>query len=91
MYENMVKEKINLKREYCCVNCGLIWFDEKTSINLGIICPECNNDGQRHDLSIFACDTTGWFYASEGAVASLKLRNKKIHYSKDHPWYGKEQ
>lgn len=80
-----------MKREYCCTNCGLIWFDEKMSLNENVVCPECNNNGQKHDLSIFPCDTTGWFYASEGAKESLKSRGKKIHYAENHPWFGKEE
>ena len=80
-----------MKREYCCVNCGLIWFDEKMHLGEGVICPECSNTGANHEFSIFACDTMGWTYASKGAVDSLKNRGKKIHYHKNHPWHGKEE
>lgn len=80
------------KREYCCVNCGLIWFDEKLGLSKGVICPECSNDGNiyGHDKGLFACDTLAWFYANEAAVSMLKKRGKKIHYHKEHPWYEEE-
>ena len=76
-------------REYCCANCGLIWFDEKTRISSGVECPECGNDGTNKGefKGLFYCDSFGWFYASEGVVTDLKAKGKGIHYHKDHPWY----
>lgn len=81
-----------LEREYCCVNCGLIWFGEKVLVNEKG-CPECGNDGNKygHDKGLFACDTLAWFYASKGAVNMLKERGKKIRYHKEHPWHMKDE
>lgn len=71
-------------REYCCPECGLIFFAETTVAN-GTICPECNNDRTKRGL--FACDSMGFVYEYDEIVVDLKERGKKIHYAKDHPLY----
>ena len=78
-----------VRREYVCVRCGLVWFDEKLGLSQGVICPECNNDGNSDVLEerIFAFDTLTWFYTCIEAKDSLKSRNKRIHYHKNHEWY----
>jgi hypothetical protein len=77
-----------MTREYCCTECGLIWFDNKP-ITSAVECPECKNTRGNLSKGIYACDTTGWAYMAENAVNDLKARGKKIHYHKEHPWHGK--
>lgn len=69
------------KREYCCSNCGLIWFGEYPR-EKG--CPECSEE-----TGIYACDTFGFIYATDGIKEKLKVMNKAIHYAKDHPYFNK--
>lgn len=71
-------------REYCCSHCGLIWFGI-WDMGKYDSCPECKNE-QNNEYPIYACDTFGWAYVSEGVVTDLENRGKKIHYHKDHPW-----
>ncbi len=71
-----------MKREYCCPMCGLIWFAESTD---KIICPECENSNEK--MGVYACDTFGYCYASESIKEHLEKRQRKIHYSKEHPYY----
>ena len=80
------------KREYCCANCGLIWFKEnalgyKTHITE---CPECNHNN-RTTGDIYAVDTMGYFYAAKAIEEDLRNRNKAIHYDKEHPYYEKNK
>lgn len=70
-----------MRREFCCSKCGLIWFGEENVLRADK-CPECNTNED-----IYACDTFGYAYASEGIVKSLKERGKNIHYAKDHPYF----
>lgn len=78
-----------MNREFCCTNCGMIWFD--TNMNASqVTCPECGKKNSQLLFCIYPCDSMGWFYASENAVKELHKRGKKIHYHKDHPWHGKE-
>lgn len=75
------------KREYCCSNCGLIWFSE-TVPGQSIICPECKDN---HEESIvYDCSSTTYAYHHEIIEENLKLRGKKIHYHKDHAKLQKE-
>lgn len=74
-----------MRREFCCSECGLIWFGEE-NISRVDECPECNaNQG------IYACDTFGYAYASESIVNNLKERGKSIHYAKEHPWFDRNK
>lgn len=73
-----------MNREYCCSRCGIIWFDKSMSTN-NAVCPECENVSSEYP--IFACDTLGWFYASEAVEEELKSRDRKIHYHKSHLFY----
>lgn len=73
-----------MRREFCCSECGLIWFD-KENIPRADNCPECDTS-----QGIYACDTFGYAYASEGIVNRLREYGKIIHYAKDHPYYGKK-
>lgn len=75
------------KREYCCNECGLIWFDETTTANT-TTCPECGNSN-RNGL-IYACDSMGFVYAYNSIVNRLKEKDKRVHYAKDHPYYNKK-
>lgn len=77
-----------MTREFCCHNCGLIWFDNEPIANK-IECPECNNTMNKKGLS--ACDTFGYCYAYDGIVKGLIKNNAKIHYAKEHPYYNKIQ
>ena len=82
-----VGEKMGYKREYCCSNCGLIWFQDYQPGGT-IECPECNKNN-RTDRGIYACDTMGYAYATKAIEMDLKESNKEIHYAKDHPYYDK--
>ena len=44
---NIINER---KREFCCAECGLIWFDIMSFEKI-ITCPECNSN------NLYACDT----------------------------------
>lgn len=72
---------LKYKREYCCCECGLIWFAETTTVNT-TSCPECKSKGE-----VYACDSMGYAYAHGSILRSLKERGKEIHYHKDHPYY----
>lgn len=72
------------KREYCCSECGLIFFAETTVAN-ETICPECNND--RTKKGLYACDCFGYVYAYGEIVKELEESGKSLHYAKDHPLY----
>lgn len=75
------------KREYCCANCGLIWF-EKYEVGKKVECPECHHNN-RTTGDIYAVDTMGYLYAAKAIEMDLKARGKKIHYAEDHPYFGK--
>lgn len=77
------------KREYCCCECGLIWFAETTTVNT-TICPECKSADKKMG-GIYACDSMAYAYAFGDIKKSLSERKKEIHYHKDHPKYQKEQ
>lgn len=79
-----------MKREYVCTACGMIWFANTFSTN-EVICPECSNSNNKLELPIFACDTTGWFYASESAEKYLNGIGKDFHYHENHPWHNKKE
>jgi hypothetical protein len=65
-----------MRKEYCCTQCGLIWFDKNSN---EIECPECAN----HAIEdIFLCDSSAWFEAYTGVILELQMRNKRIHYHK---------
>lgn len=76
------------KREYCCSNCGLIWFQEY-QWGQSVECPECHCDNWESG-HIYACDTTGYMYAAKAIEMDLKERNKGIHYAEGHPYYTKK-
>lgn len=76
------------KREFCCENCGLIWFAETTTAN-STTCPECGSNN-RENGGIYACDSMGYAYAYTSIVAYLEKRGKKVHYHKEHPKHQKE-
>ena len=69
------------KKEYCCSNCGLIWFEE-TVIGSQISCPECKNNNE--DSFVYDCSSMNYAYAYDAILENLKLKGKKIHYHKDH-------
>lgn len=75
------------KREFCCTECGLIWFAETTIAN-AITCPECGNNNRKG--LIYACDTMGFAYASEQIKNELKQKGKSIHHNKEHTKHQKE-
>ena len=75
-------------REYCCNDCGLIWFAETTTSNT-TICPECGNSNR--DGLIYACDSMAYAYAYHSIVDALKEKGKSIHFHKEHPKHQKEQ
>lgn len=77
--------QIKYQREFCCSNCGLIWFSE-TEIANATVCPECGSSNQK-DGGIYACDSMGYVYAYVGIVEKLKEEGKTIHYDKKHPLY----
>lgn len=72
------------KREFCCDECGLIWFDTVELANQAV-CPECGNSNRNG--FVYACDTFGFAYAYDSIVDMLKENGKKIHYAVDHPLY----
>ena len=77
------------QREYCCANCGLIWFEECNPLDSHITeCPECHRSRKTGD--IYAVDTMGYAYAAKAIEEGLKIRGKAIHYAKDHPYYNKK-
>ena len=76
------------KREYCCANCGLIWFEEYSIVHIAE-CPECHHNNKTTG-DIYAVDTMGYAYAAKAIEMGLKERGKEIHYSKDHPYYNKK-
>lgn len=75
------------KREYCCSNCGLIWFDGYRTPGI-VECPECQSSN-KNDGGIYACDTMGYFYSSKAIEMGLKERGKVIHYAQGHPYFSK--
>ena len=75
------------KREYCCDECGLIWFAETTTSNT-TICPECGNSNR--DRLIYACDSMAYAYAYNSIVDMLNEKGKKIHFHEEHPKHQKE-
>ena len=72
-----------MRREFCCSNCGLIWFGEEGAYRAEN-CPECNSEN-----GIYACDTFGYAYAIECIIKNLKDRGSAIHYAQDHSFFGK--
>lgn len=76
------------KREYCCCECGLIWFDETTTVNT-TSCPECKSTDKELG-GVYACDSMAYAYAYDSINKSLAERKRKIHYHKDHPKHQKE-
>ncbi|GAA0825349.1 hypothetical protein [Clostridium tertium] len=76
------------KREFCCDECGLIWFAETTTAN-ETICPECGNSNRNG--FIYACDSMAYAYAYVSIVNSLKEKGKAIHFHKEHTNHQKEQ
>lgn len=76
------------KREYCCDECGLIWFAETTTSN-STVCPECGNSNRKG--LIYACDSMAYAYAYNSIVDMLKEKGKEIHFHKEHPKHQKEQ
>lgn len=76
------------KREFCCSNCGLVWFGETTVAN-SVTCPECENDG-KEGRGIYACDSNAFIYGYFNILRKLTNEGKNVHYAKDHPNYGKE-
>lgn len=75
------------QREYCCSNCGLIWFEDYDIAHI-VECPECHHSTKTTG-DIYACDTMGYAYAAKAIEEYLKARNKAIHYAKGHPYYKK--
>lgn len=71
-----------MRREFCCSNCGLIWFGGE-NVTREKVCPECKTSSP---TDIYACDTFGYAYASEGIQTSLEAQGKQIHYAEDHPF-----
>lgn len=78
-------------REFCCSKCGLIYITEFNNIGSYPNCLECDNDGKGLENPIYACDTTGWFYAHQGVKSKLKRINKDFHYHKNHPYYNRNE
>lgn len=76
------------KREYCCDECGLIWFAETTTSN-STVCPECGNSNRKG--LIYACDSMAYAYAYNSIVDMLKEKGKEIHFHEGHPKHQKEQ
>ena len=70
------------KREYCCDECGLIWFAETTTSN-STVCPECGNSNRKG--LIYACDSMSYAYAYNSIVDMLNEKGKKIHFHEEHP------
>lgn len=68
-------------KEYCCAQCGLIWFAEKT-VGEHISCPECNESEASGFL--YDCNSMSYAYAYDNICKNLKSRNKEIHFHKDH-------
>ena len=68
------------KREYICLDCGLIWIDE-TDCFTSKICPGC------HSHRVSPCDTAIFAYSYISIKEELAKRGKNIHYAKNHPLY----
>ncbi len=58
------------KREFCCCECGLIWFAETTTVNK-TICPECKST-YRELGGVYACDSMGYIYAYDDIAKGLR-------------------
>lgn len=78
------------KREYCCSECGLIWFAE-TTISNETTCPECGNSNGKGRGVIYACDSMGFVYAIDDIAINLEKEGKDIHYAKDHPLFNRKR
>lgn len=76
------------KREFCCCECGHIWFAETTTVNT-TICPNCNST-DRELGGVYACDSMAYAYAYDDIRMSLKERGLSFNYAKDHPYYYKK-
>ena len=62
---NAINER---KREFCCAECGLIWFDIMSFEKI-ITCPECNNN------NLYACDTFDYIYRNIKSELRKKINN----------------
>ncbi|MDU2290796.1 MAG: hypothetical protein E7D69_11985 [Clostridium celatum] len=76
------------KREYCCDECGLIWFAETITSN-STVCPECGNSNRKG--LIYACDSMAYAYAYNSIVEILREKGKEIHFHEEHPKHQKEK
>ena len=70
------------KREFCCVECGLIWFDIMSFEKI-ITCPECNSN------NLYTCDTVDYIYRN--IKSELRRKNKQLHYAENHPYYNNKR
>lgn len=83
---NYLIPQVKYEREFCCPDCGLIFFNITDLIN-DTECPECGNSTRKRGL--YVCDSAGYIYAYYGIVNDLRSRGKDIHYAENHPLYKK--